>query len=124
MEKFIYENEYGILEAVQVTDWFQVGSFSARRFLTEYPKHPTFGIDVAEQIVLITDNRRSQIAGMWDVENQKLIVTPDSCILLVHKSPSIACVVEITKFEYTGPNAQEEIEHYARIDRYGAYSYS
>lgn len=122
MDAFIYSNRYGTLEVRQVTEWFPVGNFSSRRFLAEHPEHPTFNINTAEQIVLITENKRSQITGMWDAENQK--VTPDSCILLVHQSSSIACVVEITKLDYIGGNAQEEIEHHARIDSYRAYSYS
>ena len=125
MKTFTYSNRYGTIEAKQVTEWFPVGKFSSRRFLAEHPEHPTFGIDTAEQIVLITDNRRSQITGFWYVnENGELITNANNGILLVHQSPSIVCVVKITKFEYNGPNAQEEIEHYARIDKYRAYSYS
>jgi hypothetical protein len=95
----IYENEYGKLVLELITPYQHISKIHSK----EVPDDCFFDLDTAEQIVLITDNKKSQVAFTEWTKNAK-------GYLIVHESPSSACVVRIIEMQYNGPEAQEEIE--------------
>lgn len=101
MNNMKYENKYGKLVVKPLTDFRPVSSIQG----DDLPAACMFDLATAEKIVLITENRRSQIA-----------VRPSGrCYLIVHESCSSACVVRVVSLEYTGSDAEQEIERLARV---------
>jgi len=100
-----YANRYGRLTLVLTTDFVPVSSIHGR----DLPDEVRFrGFDTAEQIALITDNRRLQIAFVHPL-------SAEIGFVIVHNSPSTAAVARIDRLEYTGPNAQNEIARLAHV---------
>lgn len=94
-----FQNRYGRLEVEPVTPLLQVRNIRG----VDYPDDIKFDLETAERIVLITENRRSQIAFQEWTQNGR-------AYMIVHTSPSEGYIVRIVSLDYTGPNAQEEIE--------------
>lgn len=96
--KKVYENRYGRLEVESVSDLLQVRNIRGN----DFPDDIKFDVMTAEQIVLITDNRQSQVAFQdWALGIGYLVI---------HESPSTGYVCRIVSLNYTGPNAEQEIE--------------
>jgi hypothetical protein len=96
MKQMKYENKYGTLIVEPITEFGPVASIKG----ADVPSNCLFYLATAEMIVLITDNLQSQIG-----------VRPSGrCYLVVHESPSSACVARIVSLKYTGPDAEQEIE--------------
>ena len=96
MKQMTYENGYGKLVVEQITEYGPVASIKG----ADVPANCLFYLPMAEMIVLITDNLHTQVG-----------VRPSGrCYLVVHESPSSACVARIVSLKYTGPDAEQEIE--------------
>ena len=97
MKQTTYENKYGKLVVEHLTDYKPVSFIHG----VDLPDDCMFDLDTAEKIVLITENRRTQIGVM---------PPPRKCYLVVHESCSFACAVRIVSLDYTGPSAAQEID--------------
>jgi len=99
-----YENKFGTLIVEPVTDYQPVSSIKG----ADVPEDCFFGMETAEEIVLITDNRMSQVAFV------SLLGTPlnfNQAYLIIHESANSACVVRVVSIEYKGKhNPQREID--------------
>lgn len=100
MKQMTYENEYGKLVVEQITDYKPVSSIHG----VDLPDNCLFYLSMAEKIVLITENLHTQIGFM------KRVAQGYRGYLVVHESPSSACVARIVSLKYTGPDAEQEIE--------------
>jgi hypothetical protein len=85
----VYENNYGRLVVRPITDTVPVNTIR----LANIPVEARFSLEVAEQVVLITENRHTQIV-VRDVN--------ENVALVVHESPSTCWVAQIESLDYTG----------------------
>lgn len=69
-----------------------------------------FGIDVAEKIALISDNRGIQICPCKDGDGKWV------CFVIAHDSPSTGAVARIESMNYLGLNPTQEIQAARRSD--------
>jgi hypothetical protein len=93
-----WSNRYGTLEVEPVGEVQAVSGIRG----TDVDDDLKFDVDTAEKIVLITENRRCQIAVSS--------VRGNGSYLLVHTSCSMAAVVKIVSLEFTdGVVPQEAI---------------
>lgn len=93
--RLTFQNRYGQLSLVPVSD---VRPVKEIRGVDVDGRHK-FGIDVAEQIALITENRGIQIClgEGWN------------CYVIAHDSPSTGAVVRIESLTYVGGNPAQEL---------------
>lgn len=101
-----FQNQYGQLRLVPVSDVQPVRDI---RGVNVDAAHK-FGIDVAEQIALITDNRGIQIAPTKDGDGKWV------CYVIAHESPSTGAVVRVESINYLGINPAQEIQNARRTD--------
>jgi hypothetical protein len=92
-----YTNEYGRLIVKPITGVIPVRDVR----LDDIPRTAQFDLETAEQIVLITENRHSQIV----VKSASQLMA-----LVIHESPSTCWVAQITLLEYCGPEPSKAIE--------------
>ena len=98
MENLVYQNKYGRLE-LQPGEYQNVSDIHSK----DLDEDVFFGIDEAEKIALITENKNIQLAFAYP-ELKKAFV-------LHHKSFDAAAVCRVVSLEFTGGvNPQEEIE--------------
>lgn len=101
-----YENRYGVLVVVGLTEPMLIREIHGR----DVPEEHKFDLDTAERIVLITENRLSQVC----------IESKDSVYLVIHTSPSTGYVARVADLEYRGPSsAAREISRLAPKAVYG-----
>jgi hypothetical protein len=104
--KITYSNEYGILEFETIEDYHAVKEISSKN----YDGKLFFSIDIAEQIVLITDNVKIQTSCVFPDMNKMFLIH--------HLSGSIGAVCKITKLEFTSlVKPTEEIECLAKVNK-------
>jgi hypothetical protein len=101
--KLRYANKFGSFDAELATPEMSVHGCRCR----DLPDDLKFSIKEAEQIVLITENRHTQIAfDRWTAEGR-------AC-LFAHTSPSTGHVLRVKNLTYThGIEAQQEIRNQA-----------
>lgn len=92
-----YSNKYGTLVVEPITEVMPVKEVR----LANFPDDAKFDLDTAERVVLITENRRSQIV---------VASVHQPVGLVVHESPSTCWIARIVSLDYTGPNPQQAIE--------------
>jgi hypothetical protein len=104
--EIVYSNNYGYLEIEPIEDYHAVGEISSKN----YNKSLFFSIDIAEQIVLITDNVKIQTSCVFP--------DMDKMFLIHHLTGSTGAVCKINKLEFTSlVNPTEEIEFLARKNK-------
>ena len=97
MEKITYKNKYGHLE-------FEVGSYQEIRTISSktIPDDLFFEIGVAEQIALITGNRKVQLSVSSNLKKMYLVH---------HKTSSVVAICKITKLKFNSSfNATKELD--------------
>lgn len=97
-----FKNRYGWLSLSLVSDVRPVSDIHG----ADIDGRHKFSLDLAEQIVLITDNRGIQICpvkegAIW------------LCYVIAHASPSTAAVARVEAINYVGPNPAQEIRRLA-----------
>ena len=93
-----YSNEFGTLALLIVAALRPVSGFR----LADVDDKYTFALETAEQIALITDNRRLQ-----------LVCAGGRCGVVVHASPNEIHLASVAAINYTGGNPAQEL-HDAR----------
>lgn len=91
-----FQNRYGQLTLVLVTDVRNVRDIHGKDV---DPAHK-FGLETAEKIALVTDNRGIQLGGLG----------AHDCYVVVHETPDTAAVARIESLTYVGQNPAQEIQ--------------
>lgn len=95
-----FKNQYGELKLVLVSAVCHVDNIHGKDVDSQHK----FGLEVAEKIVLVTDNRGIQIGGLG----------AHDCYVVVHETPETAAVARIEFLDYVGRNPAQEIRDCAR----------
>ena len=88
MKNINFNNKYGSAELEVVGEYVPVCGLHSR----DVPAEFKFSLDTAEQLALITENRRIQI--IFEYPSMK------RAFLIVHKSASIAAVARIVNLDF------------------------
>lgn len=94
-----FQNQYGQLTLALVDSLRNVRNIHGKDI---DPAHK-FGLETAEKIALVTDNRGIQLGGLG----------AHDCYVVVHETPDTAAVARIESLTYIGQNPAQEI-HDAR----------
>lgn len=95
-----FQNRYGQLTLVLVTDVRHVRDIHGK----DVDAAHKFGLETAEKIALVTDNRGIQLGGLG----------AHDCYVVVHETPDTAAVARIETLTYTGGDPAQEIRDAAR----------
>lgn len=102
---YSYKNEYGELEVESISKTQSLHGW----YVKDLPDDIKFDLDTAEKIVLITENRKSQITGDWFGNKM--------CVFVYHISPSDVQICKINKLIFTSSvNPTEELEKFGKRD--------
>ena len=111
---FIYENEFGKVILTPVTKFMEVKNIS-HKTIPEI-NNVAVSFDVAEQVTLITENRRHSMGIIWDTESG-FSKDKNKCSYSIKYScynRAAICSITIERFETPGGvSAQEQIEDIA-----------
>lgn len=91
-----FQNRYGQLRLVLVDGVRNVRDIHGKDV---DPAHK-FGLETAEKIALVTDNRGIQLGGFG----------AHDCYVVVHETPNTAAVARIESLTYVGQNPKQEIQ--------------
>lgn len=91
-----FANQFGALKLALVSEVRPVDSI----FGADIDAAHKFDLHTAEQVALITENRRIQIGGLG----------AHDCYIVVHESPTNAAIARIESINYIGGNPAQEIE--------------
>lgn len=101
MTEIVYQNRFGSLVLEPISEYRAVRGIRSDIVPTEGRFH---GIDIAEKVALITDNRGIQISF-------QMPLTRDSFgYILHHDSPSTCAICRIVSMEYVGNDPTVEIQ--------------
>lgn len=91
-----FSNKYGVLSIEQVGQTRPVSQIHIKNI----PEELQFSLERAEQMALITENRKVQF--LFDK-------TLNRVAMVYHESSSTCWVAKVTMLRYAGPNAQKEL---------------
>jgi hypothetical protein len=106
MQTISYQNNYGTLVLEPVSEYRSVDGIRS----DIVPENSRFyGIDVAEKVALITENRRIQIAFQMPLTRNSF------GYILHHDSPNTCAICRISSMEYVGGDSKMEIRAHRHI---------
>lgn len=111
----VYTNRYGTVKFRPVTEYMPVKNISFDKL--RLPETILFDIDTAEKIVLITDNRNSQISFPPSKGEKNQL---KKAYFIHHSSTSVAAACELVSIDFISDiNPTEEIKLHAMLNEAG-----
>lgn len=101
-----YSNKFGWVNLELVGRYKSVSEIRSG----DVPENCFIDIEIAEQIVLISDNHRVQIAFPMDKDNK--LGRP---YIIVHETANAGCIARVIDIEYMGKNSPNKELELARL---------